>query len=46
MAKCRHILVELNQSIDSLVAIIAYICTQRDQNVEILTNKPYLKKGI
>ena len=46
MAKGRHIFVELNQSIDSLIAIIAYVCTQRDQNVEIITNKPYLKNGI
>ena len=45
-AKGKHILVHNHQSIDSMIAIIAYLCTQNDQDTEIVTNKPHLKKGI
>jgi hypothetical protein len=46
MARGRHILVKSHLSTDCLVAILSYACTQRDQNVEILTNRPALKSGI
>lgn len=29
-----------------MIAIIAYLCTQNDQEIELVTNKPQLKKGI
>lgn len=46
MARGRHILVQNHLSTDCLVAILSYVCTQRDQNVEIVTNRPALKTGI
>lgn len=46
MARGRHILVENHHSTEYLTAILAYVCTQRDQNVEIVTKRPTLKAGI
>jgi hypothetical protein len=46
MIKGRHILVALHHSIDLLIAILAYVCSQRDQVVEVETNKGTLRNGL
>jgi hypothetical protein len=46
MARGKHILVQNHLSTDCLIAIISYVCTQRDQNVEIISKRLALKTGI
>lgn len=46
MAKGKHILVNVCQSIDLMLAIISYACSQRDQEIEIISKKEALKLGI
>lgn len=33
MAKGKHLLVGVHESIDLMIGIIAYICSQRDQTI-------------
>lgn len=39
MTKGKHLLVSVHESIDMMIAIISYICTQRGQNVEVESKK-------
>jgi hypothetical protein len=46
MARGLYIAVSTHEAIDYLIAIICYSCSQRNQNVEILSKKPQLKLGL
>lgn len=46
MIKGRHLLVHSHESIDLMIAIIAYICSQRGQNLDICSKKEGLKAGL
>jgi len=46
MAKGRHIAVTTHEAIDYLIAIVSHACTQRGQDVEIVTKKPHLQNGL
>ena len=46
MARGKHIFVGTSDSIGFIIAIISYVCTQRDQIIEIDSKKEALKSGI
>jgi hypothetical protein len=46
MAQGKYIELDKNESIDYLISILAYLCHQRQQKVEIITNKLSLRDGL
>lgn len=46
MIKDKYLLVNAHESIDLMIAIITYVCHERDQELQLETNRKNLKNGI
>jgi hypothetical protein len=46
MIKGRHLFVPSHETVELMIAIIAYVCSQRDQSVNVVSKRPGLKNAL
>lgn len=46
MIKGAHLLVPSHETVELMIAIIAYVCSQRDQEIVVLTKRLTFKKAL